>query len=51
MHCPTVDTCHVHPGETFDGVASGSFVAPDHEYPSYLRLSLTATDFPEGSRK
>ena len=44
MHCPTVDTCHVHPGETFDGVASGSFVAQNHEYPSHLRLSLTATD-------
>jgi hypothetical protein len=25
-------------------VASGSFVAPDHEYPSYLELTLTATD-------
>jgi hypothetical protein len=24
--------------------ASGSFVAPDHEYPSYLELKLTATD-------
>jgi PKD repeat protein len=26
------------------GVASGSFVAPDHEYPSHLELRLTATD-------
>jgi hypothetical protein len=25
-------------------VASGSFVAPDHEYPSHLELRLTATD-------
>jgi hypothetical protein len=25
-------------------VASGSFVAPDHEYPSHLELELTATD-------
>jgi hypothetical protein len=25
-------------------VASGSFAAPDHEYPSYLELRLTATD-------
>jgi hypothetical protein len=25
-------------------VASGSFTAPDHEYPSYLELKLTATD-------
>jgi uncharacterized repeat protein (TIGR01451 family) len=26
------------------GVSSGSFVAPDHEYPSFLELVLTATD-------
>ena len=26
------------------GVASGSFMAPDHEYPSYLELKLVATD-------
>ena len=25
-------------------MASGSFIAPDHEYPSYLELRLTATD-------
>jgi hypothetical protein len=24
-------------------VAGGSFTAPDHEYPSYLELRLTAT--------
>ena len=32
------------PLQTFAGVASGSFTAPDHEYPSYLELELTATD-------
>ena len=37
-HCP--DSCHEHSVQTFDGVASGSFPAPDHEYPSYLRLVL-----------
>jgi hypothetical protein len=41
-HCPS--TCHTHPIQTFAGVASGSFTAPDHEYPSYLELKLTATD-------
>jgi glucose/arabinose dehydrogenase len=41
-HCPS--NCHTHPVQTFDGVASGSFAAPDHEYPSYLELRLTATD-------
>ena len=30
--------------QTFAGVASGSFTAPDHEYPSHLELRLTATD-------
>ena len=42
FHCPS--NCHTHDGETWDGVASGSFAAPDHEYPSYLELELTATD-------
>jgi glucose/arabinose dehydrogenase len=42
QHCPS--TCHEHPLQTYPGTASGSFVAPDHEYPSYLDLRLTATD-------
>ena len=42
QHCPS--TCHEHPLQTFSGTASGSFVAPDHEYPSHLELRLTATD-------
>lgn len=37
-------TCHVHFIQSFSGVASGSFTAPDHEYPSYIELQLTATD-------
>jgi PKD repeat protein len=41
-HCPS--NCHEHPLQTFDGVAGGSFTAPDHEYPSHLELRLTATD-------
>jgi glucose/arabinose dehydrogenase len=40
-HCPS--NCHTHPLQSFTG-ASGSFTAPDHEYPSYLELRLTATD-------
>ncbi|WP_159397107.1 PQQ-dependent sugar dehydrogenase [Sorangium cellulosum] len=43
-HCMTLDDCHEHPITTFEGVASGSFVAPDHDYPTYLELRLTATD-------
>ena len=42
QHCPS--NCHQHLVQTFSGVAAGSFVAPDHEYPSYLELRLTATD-------
>jgi glucose/arabinose dehydrogenase len=43
-HCFSENSCHEHLVQEFSGVASGSFVAPDHEYPSYLRLKLTATD-------
>jgi PKD repeat protein len=42
QHCPS--NCHTHPLQDFMGVGSGSFTAPDHEYPSYLELRLTATD-------
>ncbi len=40
-HCPS--DCHSHTITSLTG-ASGSFTAPDHEYPSYLELRLTATD-------
>jgi uncharacterized repeat protein (TIGR01451 family) len=42
QHCPS--NCHQHPLQTWPGVSNGSFTAPDHEYPSYLELRLTATD-------
>ena len=42
QHCPS--NCHTHVIQSWPGVASGSFSAPDHEYPSYLELELTATD-------
>jgi len=44
QHCFTIDSCHTHIIQEWTGVASGSFGAPDHEYPSYLELALTATD-------
>ncbi len=45
QHCPTdPSSCHEHPIQTWTGVASGSFIAPDHDYPSHLELRLTATD-------
>ncbi len=40
QHCPVVDRCHPHVVESFEGVASGSIVAPEHEYPYYLQLIL-----------
>ena len=43
-HCSSATTCHEHPIGTFAGVASGTFAVPDHEPPSYLELTLTATD-------
>lgn len=42
QHCP--DGCHIHQLLTFDGVASGSVAAEDHDYPMRLELILTATD-------
>lgn len=45
LHCPGgPDACHSHPLQVFPGVSEGSFLAPDHEYPSYLDVFLTATD-------
>src|SRR5207302_549927 len=43
-HCFTPDNCHTHIVQTFNGVASGTFNAPDHEYPCWLEIQLTATD-------
>ena len=43
-HCPTPDACHTHEIQTIAGVASGMFAAPDHEYPSWIEVALTATD-------
>lgn len=37
-------SAHEHKITSFAGVAGGSFIAPDHEYPSWLVLRLTATD-------
>ena len=41
-HCPS--SCHIHTIQSFDQTDNGSFVAPEHDYPSYLELKLTATD-------
>jgi glucose/arabinose dehydrogenase/PKD repeat protein len=43
-HCFTPTDCHTHLIQTFNGVSSATFTAPDHEYPCWLELQLTATD-------
>ena len=43
-HCFSPTDCHTHLIQTLQGVASGSFTAPDHEYPCWLEMQLTATD-------
>jgi glucose/arabinose dehydrogenase len=43
-HCFTQTNCHTHLIQTFTGVAHGSFTAPDHAYPCWLEIRLTATD-------
>ena len=43
-HCSSETSCHEHVIREYAGTASGSFVAVDHDYPSYLTLRLTATD-------
>jgi glucose/arabinose dehydrogenase/PKD repeat protein len=44
FHCPDAVNCHQHPVGGAQDVATGSFVAPDHEYFAYLEIGLTATD-------
>ncbi|HET7451235.1 MAG TPA: PQQ-dependent sugar dehydrogenase [Thermoanaerobaculia bacterium] len=41
-HCPS--GCHTHEIQNMTGVSSGAFEAPDHEYPSYLELRLSAVN-------
>ena len=41
-HCPS--NCHTHTIQSWLGVDRGTFTTPDHEYPAYLELRLTATD-------
>lgn len=45
-HCIPGGGCHTHGLDAVEG-ANGSFVMPDHEYPSNVELILTVTD-PDG---
>ncbi len=45
LHCPGgVGNCHAHPLAVYPAVGAGELTAPDHDYPSKIRISLTATD-------
>ena len=46
VHGNSIDptNTHTHALQSFTGVSTGSFVAPSHEYPSWLEIRLTATD-------
>ncbi len=43
VHCvPNApDACHAHELSAIVGAAAGSFIMPDHEYPSYVQATLT----------
>lgn len=41
-HCP--QACHAHPLQAFPSVSAGSFLAPEHDLPSHIELTLTAAD-------
>jgi glucose/arabinose dehydrogenase len=46
-HCPdpaNPTACHVHPLETFSGIRRPEFVAPQHDYPSYIEIVLRVSD-------
>jgi hypothetical protein len=44
-HCPFgAADCHAHPLQAFPAVAAGGFIAPEHDYPSYIEFTLTAVD-------
>jgi PKD repeat protein len=43
-HCFSPSDCHTHLIQELSGVSSGSFAAPDHQYPCWIEVQLTATD-------
>ncbi len=46
-HCPDPahpNACHVHPLQTFAGIRGPEFVAPQHDYPSYIEVVLRTSD-------
>jgi glucose/arabinose dehydrogenase len=47
LHCPFANepnNCHSHPLQDFPGVWSADLVAPEHDYPSFIEITLTSSD-------
>jgi YD repeat-containing protein len=47
LHCPNPaepTKCHAHPLQIFAGLRGGEFTAPEHEYPSYIEITLRVAD-------
>lgn len=47
LHCPNPSEptkCHAHPLQIFAGLRGGELTAPEHEYPSYLEITLRVAD-------
>lgn len=47
LHCPNPSEptkCHAHPLQIFAGLRGGEFTAPEHEYPSYIEITLRVAD-------
>ena len=45
LHCPTgPTTCHAHSLQIFSGVKDGEFLAPEHDYPSFIEITLRVAD-------
>ncbi len=46
-HCPNPanpEACHSHPLQTFSGIRRPEFIAPQHDYPSYIEVILRVSD-------
>jgi glucose/arabinose dehydrogenase len=46
-HCPDPahpTACHEHPLQTFAGIRRPEFIAPQHDYPSYIKILLRVSD-------
>jgi glucose/arabinose dehydrogenase len=47
LHCPFLNepnNCHSHPLQDFPGTWGADLVAPEHDYPSFIEITLTASD-------